>query len=129
MSTRTASGPQPLELPAGCRLVGEHLPDGRTYAVRLVPVESQPWGIGHVPATVCGDFPQRPKAPRKSKNGNEEAPTLFDAAGIPPSSAPLPVIVVYAQPGRIDQAHAFANVLFRRGYNAEARPDPETTDA
>jgi hypothetical protein len=127
MSTRTASGPQPLELPAGCRLVGEHLPDGRTYTVTLVPVESHPWGVGHVPATVCGDFPQRPKAPRKAKC--DDSPTLFKLEGKPLPLPELPVIVVYAQPGCIDQAHAFANVLFRRGYNAEARLDPEATDA
>lgn len=125
MSTRTTRGPQPLELPDGCRMVAERMPDGRTYTVALATVESDGWDFGHIPATVLGDFPRRPKTPRKAKSITEGA-SLFAAEGPPSPPPPEPLIVVYAQPGHLDQAQAFASVLIHRGYAAEARAEPVT---
>lgn len=126
-------GPAPLEIPDGCRLVA-HMPDGRTYPVRLREAVhdldddgSRRAIIGHVPTTALGDFPFRVRAPRPPKPKAEDdtpRPGLFDSLPTPPP--PPPQIVVYATMHAMTEAMNFAAELFRRGYAAEARVEPAT---
>lgn len=104
-----------LTLPAGVRLAYE-------FRGELLRVWLSAAGR---PVAAFGDFPQRPKAVLR-RGRADDGGGLFAAVDAPAAEpAKGPVILVLAALRDQDEAFGVANTLYRLGYDAEARTDPE----
>lgn len=102
----------PLDVPAGLRLAWDDRGTLRPVHVRL-----------GVPCTAAGEFPRRADRPAREP---ESPGGLFAGVKVAPAVvAAGPVILVFAARADQDRAYAFARLLWLKGYDAEARTEPE----